>query len=113
MNDQAQSLRQRLKRQTGRHAKTIAITSGKGGVGKSNFAINFALELLERGKRVLIFDLDVGMGNIDILLGLYSEKTMIDLLDVNFTIAVIVKFCTKGLEYIFGMLVFFYFLIFV
>lgn len=102
MNDQAQSLRQRLQRPMGRHAKTIAITSGKGGVGKSNFAVNFALELLERGKRVLIFDLDVGMGNIDILLGLYSEKTMIDLLDDNLTIADIVKIGPKGLAYISG-----------
>lgn len=102
MNDQAQSLRQRLQRQTGKNAKTIAITSGKGGVGKSNFAVNFALELLERGKRVLIFDLDVGMGNIDILLGLYSEKTMIDILNDNLTIADIVKVGPKGLGYISG-----------
>jgi len=52
------------------HQKTIAITSGKGGVGKSNIAVNLAISLTRFGHRVLIFDADFGLANIDLLLGL-------------------------------------------
>ena len=68
MRDQADRLRNQFANDK-KEAKTIAIVSGKGGVGKSNTALNFSLELQKRGKKVLLIDLDVGMGNIDILLG--------------------------------------------
>ncbi|QKY69051.1 P-loop NTPase [Lentibacillus sp. CBA3610] len=69
-NDQAANWRQNSKPCPDLHeAKTIAIASGKGGVGKSNVALNFSLELLNHGNKVLLFDLDIGMGNLDILLG--------------------------------------------
>lgn len=47
--------------------KTIAVTSGKGGVGKTNVAANVAIELRKTGKRVMIMDADLGLSNIDIL----------------------------------------------
>ncbi len=50
--------------------KVIAITSGKGGVGKTNIVANTAITLSKMGKRVLVMDADLGLGNIDILLGL-------------------------------------------
>ena len=49
--------------------RSIAVVSGKGGVGKSNFSINFATLLAQIGKKVVLFDMDIGMGNIHILLG--------------------------------------------
>ncbi|MBI3795142.1 MAG: MinD/ParA family protein [Nitrospinae bacterium] len=52
------------------HVKGIAVASGKGGVGKTNIVANLALELSRRGNRVMIFDADMGLGNIHILLGL-------------------------------------------
>ena len=71
MNDQARKLRQRVKEQQEdrKMAHTIAIISGKGGVGKSNIALNFSINLSQHKKKVLLFDLDIGMGNIDILVG--------------------------------------------
>ncbi|MDL2275326.1 MinD/ParA family protein [Desulfosarcina sp. OttesenSCG-928-G10] len=51
-------------------ARTIAITSGKGGVGKTNIVANLGYALCKAGKRVLIFDADLGLGNLDVLLGL-------------------------------------------
>ena len=68
MRDQAERLRTQCANDK-KEAKTIAVVSGKGGVGKSNTALNFSLELQNRGNKVLLIDLDVGMGNIDILLG--------------------------------------------
>lgn len=103
IHDQAKNLRRQLgvtKQET--EAKTISIISGKGGVGKSNFAINFALELLNNGKKVLIVDLDVGMGNIDILLGLQAKKTIIDMLNDRLAVQDIIETGPNQLSYIAG-----------
>lgn len=51
-------------------ARVIAITSGKGGVGKTNIVANLGYALCKAGKKVLIFDADLGLGNLDVLLGL-------------------------------------------
>lgn len=69
MNDQATKLRQKVQ-QKENNTRIIAIASGKGGVGKSNITVNMGLALQEMGKRVLLLDADLGMANLDILLGL-------------------------------------------
>jgi flagellar biosynthesis protein FlhG len=51
------------------HARVIAITSGKGGVGKTNIVANLGFTLSQLGKKVLILDADLGLGNLDVLLG--------------------------------------------
>ncbi|MDD3223478.1 MAG: MinD/ParA family protein [Clostridium sp.] len=58
----------------------ITVTSGKGGVGKSNFVVNLALTLQKSGKKVLIFDADMGMGNDDILLGFLPKYNVYDVI---------------------------------
>lgn len=68
-------------------AKTLAVMSGKGGVGKSNISLNTALAFLEKGKSVLLIDLDVGMGNIDILIGRQSLCTVMDLLQQKYRLS--------------------------
>ncbi|ABN51725.1 MAG TPA: MinD/ParA family protein [Hungateiclostridium thermocellum] len=61
-------------------AKVITVTSGKGGVGKTNITINLAIALSELGKRVTILDADFGLANIDILLGIVPKYTLVDVL---------------------------------
>ncbi len=56
--------------------RTIAITSGKGGVGKSTIAANLALALAEQGKRVVLFDADLQLANLDVIMGIESEFTL-------------------------------------
>ena len=56
--------------------RVIAVTSGKGGVGKTNVVANLAVELARAGKRVLVLDADLGLGNIDVLLGLVPRHTL-------------------------------------
>ena len=56
--------------QPGTAARTIAVTGGKGGVGKSNVAVNLSLALVARGRNVSLLDADLGLANADVLLGL-------------------------------------------
>ncbi|REJ09529.1 MinD/ParA family protein [Halobacillus trueperi] len=103
MKDQAEVLRRRIQGMEGeKQAKTIAIASGKGGVGKSNFCINFALQLMRNDKKVLIFDLDIGMGNIDILMGKSPRRTFVDLFREEMSIRDIVELGPESLSYIAG-----------
>jgi len=57
-------------------SRTITVTSGKGGVGKTNIALNLAVSFAKAGKKVCLFDVDLGLANINILLGLYPEETI-------------------------------------
>ncbi len=58
--------------------RTLVITSGKGGVGKTNLSVNTSLELARRNFRTCLLDADLGLANVNILLGLHSEKTLED-----------------------------------
>ncbi|WP_280166492.1 MinD/ParA family protein [Priestia aryabhattai] len=105
MNDQAAVLREKVlkKHQNSlRNCKTIAVLSGKGGVGKSNLSINLSLALTKKKQRVLLFDMDIGMGNIDILIGQTASYTMVDLLEKKLSIQQIIKKGPQDLAYVAG-----------
>lgn len=85
INDQAARLRDltKLKRDTEKHlrpVRRIAVTSGKGGVGKSNFSLNLAISFQKLGQRTLLVDADTNLANIDILLGVHPEHTLTDVI---------------------------------
>ncbi len=61
--------------------QVIAVTGGKGGVGKSNVSINLSVCLAAQGRRVALLDADLGLANVDILLGLTPNKNLEDVLD--------------------------------
>jgi len=71
--DQAQGIRQM---KTNNPVRVIAVTSGKGGVGKSNISINLAVSLAQAGERVMVMDADMGLANIDVLLGLHTSLNL-------------------------------------
>ena len=60
--------------------QVIAVTGGKGGVGKSNVSVNLSLALAQMQRRVMLLDADLGLANIDVLLGIRANKTIADVL---------------------------------
>ncbi|EAR09404.1 MinD/ParA family protein [Reinekea blandensis] len=61
--------------------QVVSVTGGKGGVGKSNVSVNLAIGLAEQGKRVVLLDADLGLANLDILLGLSVNRNIADVLN--------------------------------
>ncbi|NLW40883.1 MAG: MinD/ParA family protein [Tissierellia bacterium] len=85
MKDQAERLRELMRnkeksRAANKKAKVLAITSGKGGVGKTNFAINLAISIKRLGHKVLVLDADLGLANVEILTGTNAKYTILDLI---------------------------------
>lgn len=64
----------------GRRCRVVAVTSGKGGVGKTTIVANLAVAMARRGLRVLVLDADLGLANIDVLLGLNPTYTLLNVL---------------------------------
>jgi flagellar biosynthesis protein FlhG len=64
-----------------RAVKVIAVTSGKGGVGKTNVSVNLSVALAEEGRRVMLMDADLGLANVDVLLGLQPRANLSHVLD--------------------------------
>ena len=86
--DQASGLRARmddLRRRRGKASNppVVAVASGKGGVGKTLLAANLALALRELGRRVLLVDLDPGLADADILLGVHPPVTLEECIEIG------------------------------
>ena len=119
MNDQAANLRklienkqvyeqasiipaiQQLKPQAST-ARIIAVTSGKGGVGKTNLTVNLAIALSMAGKRVLIIDADLGMANVDVVMGAMSKYNLMHLLQEDLSLLDIVMQGPCGVKFVSG-----------
>ncbi|MEX0049067.1 MinD/ParA family protein [Clostridium butyricum] len=105
MLDQAEVLRKLAdndgkENQKNNISKIITVTSGKGGVGKSNFVVNLAITLQRSGKKVLIFDADLGMGNDDVLMGLYPKHNIFDIIFTDLTLKDIIIEGNEGVALI-------------
>ena len=82
--------------------RVITITSCKGGVGKTNIAVNLAIALQLMNKRTLLIDADIGMANVDVILGSVSHRNMLDLLEDGVELKDIIIDSTFGINYVSG-----------
>jgi flagellar biosynthesis protein FlhG len=82
------------------HVKVLAVASGKGGVGKTNLSTNLAVALAKLGQQVVLLDADLGLANVDILLGLQPEHDLKDVVSGEKTLEEIMLEGPAGLRII-------------
>ncbi|NQZ53427.1 MAG: MinD/ParA family protein [Piscirickettsiaceae bacterium] len=97
-NDQARGLR-KMSSPT-RPVKVIAVASGKGGVGKTNITVNLGVALASQGKQVLLLDADLGLANIDVMLGLHPQYNLFHVIDGSKSLSDIIVEGPAGLKII-------------
>lgn len=78
--------------------RVIAVASGKGGVGKTNVSVNLALAMVAEGKRVMLMDADLGLANVDIMLGLHPEFNISHVINGERTLEEIIVPGPSGLQ---------------
>jgi flagellar biosynthesis protein FlhG len=86
----------------GKSVKVIAVTGGKGGVGKTTIAINLAVALAARGREVLLLDADLGLANVDVMLGLSPRFNLAHVLSGECTLEDAIVTGVRGLSVIAG-----------
>ncbi len=81
---------------TGGSHKLIAVASGKGGVGKTWFSITLCHALAKAGKKVLLFDGDLGLANVDVQLGMMAKRDLNDVIEGNLSLEHVIEHHTEG-----------------
>ncbi len=82
--------------------RVIAVTGGKGGVGKTNITVNLGVAMAELGKRVMVLDADLGLANIDVILGLHAKRNLSHVMSGECALEEIMVTGPKGLKVIPG-----------
>lgn len=107
MADQAEKLREMMKERKingteKKNTRVIAIASGKGGVGKTNISINLALAYAELGKRVIVLDADLGLANVNVVLGVIPKYNLYHLIRKQKTMQEIILDTNYGIQIVAG-----------
>ena len=112
MNDQANKLRQLnatmgssrspILKPIPTQARVITVTSGKGGVGKTNFTVALAVSFARMGKKVLIIDADLGLSNVDVVLGCTSPGNLLQVMQYGSSLEDVVSDGPLGIKFLSG-----------
>ncbi len=109
MEDQISELREIMKggpsvqrTSDGHKTRIIAVTSGKGGVGKTNLAVNMAIAYAQLGKKVILIDGDLGMANVNVLLNVVPKYNLLQVINKQKTMQEIILESEYGIKFIAG-----------
>ena len=102
MEEQANELRAMMGNGDPHKTRIIAITSGKGGVGKTNVAVNMAIAYAEIGKRVILIDGDMGMANVNVLLNIVPRYNLLHVINRQKKMSEIILDTEFGIKFIAG-----------
>jgi len=107
MADQAEQLRELMRSKKtalkkNSNTRIIAITSGKGGVGKTNISINLALAYAQIGKKVIVLDADLGLANVNVVLGVIPKYNLYHLIRKQKTMREIILNTSYGIQIVAG-----------
>jgi len=112
MADQAEKLRELVKAGGGspepagspgaKKTRIITITSGKGGVGKTNMAVNLAISFARIGKKVTLLDADLGLANVNVILGVIPKYTLYHMIRQQKTMKEIITDTEYGIQFVAG-----------
>ena len=102
MEEQANELRALMGSERAHRTRIIAITSGKGGVGKTNIAVNMAIAYAELGKRVILIDGDMGMANVNVLLNIVPRYNLMQVVNNQKKMSEIILDTEFGIKFIAG-----------
>lgn len=100
MDDQAQELKKMMS--NNKKTRIIAITSGKGGVGKSNLSVNMAIAYAQQGKKVTLIDGDLGMANVNVLMNVVPQYNLMHVINKQKTMQEIINETEFGIKFIAG-----------
>ena len=102
MEEQANELRTLMGNDKAHKTRIIAITSGKGGVGKTNIAVNMAIAYAQIGKRVILIDGDMGMANVNVLLNIVPRYNLMQVINHQKKMSEIILDTEFGIKFIAG-----------
>ncbi|MBP5158082.1 MAG: MinD/ParA family protein [Treponema sp.] len=102
MEEQLSELRMMMGKSDVHKTRIIAITSGKGGVGKTNIAINMAIAFAKQGKSVILIDADMGMANVNVLLNIVPQYNLMQVINRQKKMSEIVLDTEFGIKFIAG-----------
>lgn len=107
MADQAEKLREMMREKNGaangkKNTRIIAVSSGKGGVGKTNISINLALAYAKLGKKVIVMDADLGLANVNVVLGVIPKYNLYHLIRKQKTMKEIILDTNYGIQIVAG-----------
>lgn len=108
MEDQTQELRELMQRDgrspslSGHKTRIIAVTSGKGGVGKTNLSVNMAIAYAQLGKKAILIDGDLGMANVNVLLNIVPQFNLMHVINKQKTMRDIILDTEFGIRFIAG-----------
>ena len=105
MPDQAEKLREIMKKKDSTprgNTRVIAVSSGKGGVGKTNIAINLAIAYAQLGRKVIVLDADLGLANVNVILGIIPQYNLYHLIKKQKKMKDIIINTEFGIQFIAG-----------